>query len=205
MSLQTQRKRKQTQDATLDEEKVDSNVSKIQELVQLTPKKQKSMRNAETHNNEKENNTPKKFDGSNTPTQKVPKTPRTPSSVYKDAKALFRRCATPKKLIGRLKERNELEDFIVKHVYNQIPGSLYVSGCPGTGKTALIQEVVRDMDTLKLGFPLKTLFFNCMNVADPKQIFSHLASGWGFKGETKDIKLLSSYLIPSKATKKSPF
>ena len=124
--------------------------------------------------------------------------PRTPASVYKEAKSLFRRCNTPSKLVGRVSERTTIREFIVGHVYAQKCGALYVSGCPGTGKTALINEVVKDLEREMMpSFKLKTLFFNCMDVTEPKNIFGQIASAWGIK----DQKTLAAQLF----SKKSPF
>jgi cell division control protein 6 len=72
-------------------------------------------------------------------------TPRTPSSVFQAAKSAFRRCSTPAKLIGRTEEREAIEAFIQHHVLEARPGSLYISGCPGTGKTALLTEVCTNL------------------------------------------------------------
>lgn len=72
-------------------------------------------------------------------------TPKTPASVYQEAKAAFRRCATPSRLIGRGKERKAICAFIEHHVLQCSSGALYISGCPGTGKTALLNEVIRTM------------------------------------------------------------
>ena len=72
-------------------------------------------------------------------------TPRTPSSVFQAAKSAFRRCSTPAKLIGRDEERKTIEAFIKHHVLNGKPGALYISGCPGTGKTALLNEVCNNL------------------------------------------------------------
>jgi Cdc6-like AAA superfamily ATPase len=75
----------------------------------------------------------------------VVNTPRTPSSVFQAAKSAFRRCSTPAKLIGRTEEREAIEAFIQHHVLEARPGSLYISGCPGTGKTALLSEVCTNL------------------------------------------------------------
>lgn len=72
-------------------------------------------------------------------------TPKTPSSVFQEAKAAFRRCATPSRLIGRTKERQAIVSFLEHHALKAVPGSLYISGCPGTGKTALLNEVCKTM------------------------------------------------------------
>jgi cell division control protein 6 len=79
------------------------------------------------------------------------KTPsfRTPSSVLQDLKTSFRRCSTPSKLVGRDLERNAIHDFITTHCNKRIGSSLYISGVPGTGKSALLTEII---SKLKLSY-----------------------------------------------------
>ena len=73
---------------------------------------------------------------------------RTPSSVFQAAKSAFRRCSTPAKLIGRDDERKAIQAFIEHHVLDGNPGALYISGCPGTGKTALLNEVCSNLNSI---------------------------------------------------------
>jgi cell division control protein 6 len=58
---------------------------------------------------------------------------------------MFRRCTTPKKLVGRQLEKQKLQHFLTEHVLQQQSGSMYISGCPGTGKTALVKEILDEM------------------------------------------------------------
>ncbi|KAJ3320998.1 AAA ATPase [Boothiomyces sp. JEL0866] len=142
--------------------------------------------------------TPKKTKVSHdiiTPTKKELKsqneTPkRTPLKILQEAKAAFRRCATPKKLIGRENERQKLNDFIDQHVVGEQSGSLYISGCPGTGKTALLNEILlnREQSFHELSFSVKYAFINCMNITDAKNIYTTLADKWKITGNTKSMK-----------------
>lgn len=50
------------------------------------------------------------------------------------------------KILGRTEERNYIVNFWKEHVLRRISGSLYVSGSPGTGKTALISEIMEDLE-----------------------------------------------------------
>ena len=38
-----------------------------------------------------------------------------------------------------------MQGFIDKHVYKGAPGSMYVSGAPGTGKTAVLSHVMKQV------------------------------------------------------------
>ncbi|KAI8071608.1 P-loop containing nucleoside triphosphate hydrolase protein [Gongronella butleri] len=66
------------------------------------------------------------------------------------------------------------EDFIVG---NQ-PGCLYISGSPGTGKTALLSHVKRLMDAKPQpkSHQVKTTMINCMSIDDPKAIYMKLVT-----------------------------
>lgn len=65
--------------------------------------------------------------------------------IYQDAKALFRRCTTPSRLVGREIERKTIYDFWEDHAIKGKAGALYISGIPGTGKTAMLDEVIATM------------------------------------------------------------
>lgn len=65
--------------------------------------------------------------------------------IYQDAKALFRRCATPSRLVGREMERKTIQTFWEEHAIIGKPGALYISGIPGTGKTAMLEEIITVM------------------------------------------------------------
>ncbi|KAJ2996056.1 AAA ATPase [Globomyces sp. JEL0801] len=100
------------------------------------------------HDSEETESQHKRLKLTATPTKRISQTPtahRTPTSIYQDAKALFRRCSTPKKLVGRNTERVSIIQFLENHLLAHKPGSLYISGCPGTGKTALVNEILTVM------------------------------------------------------------
>lgn len=102
---------------------------------------------------------------------------KTEENIYQKAKAVFRRTAIPSRLIGRGNERKQMMDFWKQHVLKNQPGCLYISGMPGTGKTAMLNEVMRlnEDDIMALrSHQVKTVFVNCMSVKEPKQIYQKL-------------------------------
>lgn len=102
---------------------------------------------------------------------------KAPENLYQKAKAVFRRTAIPSRLIGRGDERKQMMDFWKNHVLENQPGCLYISGMPGTGKTAMLTEVMRlvEDDVLALrSHKVKTVVVNCMSVREPKQIYTKL-------------------------------
>ncbi|KAG0744046.1 hypothetical protein G6F57_001545 [Rhizopus arrhizus] len=104
----------------------------------------------------------------------------TSNSLYQNAKAMFRRTAVPSRLVGRGQEREKMSQFYRDHVLSNRPGCLYISGMPGTGKTAMLTEVMRTMqdevDNLKYKVNINTV--NCMSIKEPKQIYVRLVEAW---------------------------
>lgn len=51
---------------------------------------------------------------------------------------------------------------------------------PGTGKTAMLTEVMRAMENEidQLDFTVKTVMINCMSMKEPKQIYVKLVESW---------------------------
>lgn len=107
----------------------------------------------------------------------TPRTPRqvsTPTAaqtVYAPARQLFARSANPGRLVGREKEREELTSFIRDAVQSRHGGCMYVSGPPGTGKSALVEEVCRDLD---LQGVVQVTHVNCVSMRSARDIYGKL-------------------------------
>lgn len=52
--------------------------------------------------------------------------------------------AVPKRLLSREAERDVIVSFLQRHVVPGKPASLYISGAPGTGKTACLNCVLQE-------------------------------------------------------------
>ncbi|KAK9368134.1 P-loop containing nucleoside triphosphate hydrolase protein [Lipomyces kononenkoae] len=107
------------------------------------------------------------------PSETRPATPATAStpSIYTGAKALFQRgSVSAGKLLCRDVERDALQSFFFSHISTTTGGSLYVSGPPGTGKSALMAEVLNDVKE-KFGETVKVANINCMTVRKPSLVF----------------------------------
>ncbi|KAF9408326.1 AAA ATPase [Podila epigama] len=102
--------------------------------------------------------------------------PSTALGYYQEAKTLFRRTTEPQRLVGRAAERETLQRFCQDHMIKAKAGSLYISGQPGTGKTALLKEVMRDMapEFQEADHTIKSMLINCMTIKDPKMIYHKL-------------------------------
>lgn len=87
------------------------------------------------------------------------------------ARQLFLKSADPGRLIGREQERKELKSFIQGGYQSKSGRCLYVSGPPGTGKSALVAEVCHEFQ----GSPdVKTVCVNCMSVKSSKDVYGKL-------------------------------
>lgn len=107
-------------------------------------------------------------------TTHTPRTPSTPSSVstvYSCARQLFTRSANPGRLVNREGERAELQTFIEEGIKLKAGRCMYVSGPPGTGKSALVSEVCQDIQA-KEG--VKTLYINCMSAKCAEDVYGKL-------------------------------
>ncbi|KAK9712171.1 AAA ATPase [Basidiobolus ranarum] len=100
-------------------------------------------------------------------------------SVYQEAKALFRRSTIPNQLVGREEEREVLIHFWDEHVTGNKPGCLYISGSPGTGKTALLSQLCEEFNPDEVDHKVQLIKINCMSVNDPKAIYTRLLSEVG--------------------------
>lgn len=86
------------------------------------------------------------------------------SDIFSSAKKQFR-TTTSTEITGRTTERTQLEHFFSLHSQNLTSGSVYVSGCPGSGKTALVDSVFRasrDVQVVKI---------NAMTLDAPQDVF----------------------------------
>ncbi|RKP32697.1 cell division control protein Cdc6 [Metschnikowia bicuspidata] len=114
--------------------------------------------------------------------------PRLTESVYSKAKALFQRGTSNgavECLVGRETEAAQLRAFLETSVAKNACNSLYISGPPGTGKTAQTNMTLDWLARQKSGFRLdgkcklagrlvKIIRLNCMTVSKPENVFHEL-------------------------------
>ncbi|KAF2099121.1 cell division control protein Cdc6 [Rhizodiscina lignyota] len=113
----------------------------------------------------------------------TPHTPRTPATsrsaaptVYNVARQLFIRSTEPGKLIGRENERRELSALISTRLEKTSSGCIYVSGPPGTGKSALVNEVCSEFIE---NDSCSQSYVNCMSVKHARDIYVKLLEDFG--------------------------
>ncbi|KAI1400506.1 cell division control protein Cdc6 [Hypoxylon fuscum] len=103
-----------------------------------------------------------------------PTTPLTPTAVqtvYHHARQLFSRSADPGQLIGRDDERAQLKGFLQRCSKPNPSGCIYVSGPPGTGKSAMVNEVTQEV--VEKGI-VKKAYINCMSIKSSKDLYGTL-------------------------------
>ncbi|KAL2086850.1 hypothetical protein ACEWY4_017909 [Coilia grayii] len=101
--------------------------------------------------------------------------------------------AVPERLLSREAERASIVSFLESHVVPGLPASLYISGAPGTGKTACLNCVLQERQDLLKG--VQKVVVNCMTLRSSHSIFPLLAETLGAPrghGESRLEKLLTS-------------
>lgn len=136
----------------------------------------------------------------------TPQTPLTPSNlqtVYHQARQLFSRSADPGQLIGRDDERAQLRDFLSRCKTSRPSGCLYVSGPPGTGKSAMVNsmtdEAASETDAVKKAY------INCMSIKSSKDLYIILLDqleGETDMPESDVVEALQKLVLPKKKTGK---
>ncbi|XP_078493648.1 cell division control protein 6 homolog [Ciona intestinalis] len=136
------------------------------------------------------------------------KTPRTQKAKKLDKTAVFNSVknalhnAAPKRLIGRESELKEIDDFIEDLVEKKKSGSLYISGAPGTGKSACLSQALSDPKvTSKLA---QFISINCMSVRTASQIYQQIATEMGANSkESKSARTALKFIENNVTTRES--
>ncbi|NXS52442.1 CDC6 protein, partial [Brachypteracias leptosomus] len=102
-------------------------------------------------------------------------------NCYQQAKRVLH-AAVPDRLHAREREMGTIRQFLQQHVCGHQPGSLYISGPPGTGKTACLSRVLLDCKDELSGS--KTIVVNCMSLSSPQSVFPVLAQELGLPSAT---------------------
>ncbi|XP_072502448.1 cell division control protein 6 homolog isoform X2 [Notamacropus eugenii] len=81
--------------------------------------------------------------------------------------------AVPDRLPAREKEMDVIRHFLKEHICGEKAGSLYVSGAPGTGKTACLNRILQDLKEELKGN--KIVMLNCMSLRTSQAVFPAIA------------------------------
>ncbi|XP_066222465.1 cell division control protein 6 homolog isoform X1 [Saccopteryx leptura] len=93
-------------------------------------------------------------------------------TCYQQAKLVLN-TAVPDRLPAREKEMDVIRNFLREHICGKKAGSLYLSGAPGTGKTACLSRILQDLKKELKGF--KTIMLNCMSLRSAQAVFPAIA------------------------------
>ncbi|KAG0651004.1 Cell division control 18 [Hyphodiscus hymeniophilus] len=139
-------------------------------------------------------------------TPRTPRTPVTPGgslvTVYSQARQLFTRSLEPGRLIGREEERKELMAFVQERLNKTCGGCIYVSGPPGTGKSAMVNEVTTTFENAE---SLKRVYINCMSIKTSGDLYGHLVENLCDEEvlEGDEVKTLQGTFVSRKKSKTS--
>ena len=102
---------------------------------------------------------------------RTPSTPARSQSIYSSARQLFSQSSSSQRLVGRESERHTVESFLTTNIEAIAGGCLYISGPPGTGKSALLDEVLTNLQPQD---HVKFTQINCVSIKTSKDIYSKL-------------------------------
>ncbi|XP_071342719.1 origin recognition complex subunit 1 isoform X2 [Trachinotus anak] len=99
---------------------------------------------------------------------------RQPANVLEEARARLHVSSVPESLPCREQEFQDIYSFVESKIMDGTGGCMYISGVPGTGKTATVHEVMRclqhaaDVDEVP---PFHFIEINGMKMTDPHQAY----------------------------------
>ncbi|OAP62342.1 hypothetical protein AYL99_04545 [Fonsecaea erecta] len=129
-----------------------------------------------------------------TPQSSRSSTPARSKNVYSRARQLFVQAGNGK-IVGREAERRQLTKFISKAIDTRVGGCTYVSGPPGTGKSALVQEILQGFQ----GGPVTTTIINCVSLKSSAEVLAQLSEAFcPGKGSSKASKAALAKLFTTK-------
>nr|XP_020510596.2 LOW QUALITY PROTEIN: origin recognition complex subunit 1 [Labrus bergylta] len=178
--------KKELQSSSEEEEEEEESVLDSEEVV-VVRKRARPTSSKKTTTTRSSTRTPRK-----TPNKKItPGTPRTPrratpsipsrslparqpANVLEEARTRLHVSAVPESLPCREQEFQDIYSFVESKVMDGTGGCMYISGVPGTGKTATVHEVMRclqhaaDEDEIP---PFQFIEINGMKMTDPHQAY----------------------------------
>jgi len=104
---------------------------------------------------------------------------------------------TPTAMVGREKQIEEMTTFLKTHIEGGKSGSMYISGAPGTGKTASLTSIVSQMEVR-----VKQVFVNCMTLRSSNAIYAKILTELGvtvYSTERDNLKAIEKAITTSKS------
>ncbi|KAM0332233.1 hypothetical protein ACHAQA_002509 [Verticillium albo-atrum] len=122
-------------------------------------------------------------------TPQTPLTPAAQQTVYHHARQLFARGADPGQLVGREEEKAQLVKFVEQCTSSAPSGCLYISGPPGTGKSAMVKEVTHKL-TETLG--VRQAYINCMSIKSSRDLYNTLLDLLGHDEDLNEAQAMAA-------------
>lgn len=128
-------------------------------------------------------------------------------SPHAQAKVALSRMSGVKEVVGREEERATIEGFLNTHIADRTPASMYISGKPGTGKTATVTAIIAAFCE-RSSRAAKVVNVNCMTETNPKAIFTRILDDLGERNSVGLSAAKAQALLEKKhltlASKQSP-
>ncbi|KAM4872188.1 origin recognition complex subunit 1 isoform 2-T2 [Thomomys bottae] len=124
--------------------------------------------------------TPKKTPKPGTPRHATPQirsrnlAAQEPTSVLEEARLRLHVSAVPESLPCREQEFQDIYNFVESKLLDHTGGCMYISGVPGTGKTATVHEVIRCLQQAAQTDdvpPFQYIEVNGMKLTEPHQVY----------------------------------
>jgi cell division control protein 6 len=134
-------------------------------------------------------------------TPNTPLTPTTLQTVYHQARQLFSRSTDPGQLIGRDDERAQLHKFLERCETSRPSGCLYVSGPPGTGKSAMVNRITEE--AMSGSEYIRKAYINCMSIKSSKDLYITLLDQLGGDADMAEddvVEALQKLFLRKKTT-----
>ena len=116
----------------------------------------------------------------------------------------FQLAWVPQALACREKEKDSIYKLWTQAIVAHEPCAMYISGSPGTGKSASIREIwnkIVDFENDNEYGTSKIIYLNCMELSNPNKIFTELCSKLSIK-DVDNAKEAESALRKHICTKK---
>ncbi|XP_077390771.1 origin recognition complex subunit 1 isoform X2 [Festucalex cinctus] len=155
----------------------------------LIPSSKKTASATKTPSKKSSTNTPR------TPCHCTPKIPRRlmpaqhPTNILEVARTRLHVSSVPESLPCREKEFQDIYSFVESKIIDGTGGCMYISGVPGTGKTATVHEVIRCLQNAANICEIPSFRFieiNGMKMTDPHQTYVQILEKLSSQKATAD-------------------
>ncbi|KAJ1678859.1 AAA ATPase [Spiromyces aspiralis] len=118
------------------------------------------------------------------------------ATLVSATKSALRRSTPPRRIVGRVEECAVIREFFRSTIVKAHSGSLYVSGNPGTGKTACILSALHELEESGelSARHVEVVFLNCTAVTRPGQVYAKILAELGCEGCEEGDNVLEEFI-----------